>query len=140
MENVLICEYVFKGRPIVKKNTSYKYKGRHIYSKRFQKWLDKAILELRIQKTDFTIIDYPVFAEYEFYFKNAQAEPDTSNLVEAIPDLLEKENIIKNDKLIIGFTAIKIIGDECPRSTVKLYKCNFNNLIDSWTDFKQGNL
>lgn len=53
-------------------------------------------------------------AEFEFHFKNGQNECDTSNCVEGPQDLLQKCRVIENDKLIVEFTAKKILGStEC---------------------------
>ena len=65
------------------------------------------------------VIDFYVRAEFEFHFKNHQAEADTSNCVEGPQDLMQKLGIITDDKLIKKFTAEKFFGGE-PKTMVRL--------------------
>lgn len=55
-----------------------------------------------------------------FYFKDHQSEPDLSALYEGIQDVLEKEGIIKNDRLIFGHDGSTKIFNEEPRIEIAL--------------------
>lgn len=113
-----IYHSVVKGRPIVKKNTKKVYRGgRVVYSEKYRIWEQKALLSIRpISKT----INEYIYAKFEFHFKGKKSEPDTSNLIEGIQDVLQKRQIIKDDKLIKRLTAEKFFGEE-QKTVVTLY-------------------
>lgn len=122
---VLLFKAVIPGRPIVKKNTQRVVgfgRSKHaIYSPQFKLWERVAFDCCLKAGINLSTITAPIEAHYKFYLKNKQGEPDTSNLVEGISDVLQKTEIISDDKQIIKFTAEKIFGEE-PRTEVWLFE------------------
>lgn len=114
---------VIPGRPIVKKNTQrtvgYGRKKRVIYSPNFLAWQRIAML-LCLSKKPRNPIGTLITAEFKFYFKNRQAEADTSNLIEGAQDVLTKSEVIRDDRLICKVIAEKIFG-ETPRVEISLF-------------------
>ena len=112
------------GRPIVKKNTQRTVgfgKARHvIYSQRYMAWELVAIAACK-RAFNTALITCPLEAQFRFYFADCQAEPDTSNLIEGIQDVLQTASIIKDDKQIFRLGAEKFLFQE-PRTEVELFK------------------
>ena len=102
---------------MVKKNNQrvvgYGRGRRVIYPVQYQAWERDAAYQIIDQKKGYTLpIDGPIEVHYEFHFKNHQAEADTSNLIEGIQDVLQKMNVITNDKNIVALRAKKLFGLE----------------------------
>ncbi len=132
----MIFTCTIKGRPIVKKNTQKvitirrKKAGlrfgkrpttkRVIYSPQFLQWEFNAVMDMR-QAFKGEMITEPMKLVLRFYFKDRQAEADTSNLVEGVQDTLKKAGVIKDDKLVVKLEAEKFFGSE-PRVEIEIWK------------------
>ncbi len=110
----LLFEVMIPGRVRIKKNgRQYIGRGKNIPSKRYAEWEKMASAYVLTMFSRFRLnlpIRERVRAEFEFHFKNFKNEPDTSNCVEGPQDLLQKMRVIENDKLVVEFSAKKIIG------------------------------
>ena len=118
------CE--IPGRVFIKKNTQrvvgYGNSKHVIYSPKYLAWENSALVYILQAKQKYKLpIDFKCVAHFEFYFKNAQAEPDLSNCIEGPQDLLQKAGVITNDKLIISLSAHKVIGVE-PKTVIIIVK------------------
>lgn len=121
----LLFEVNIPGRVRIKKNgRRYIGKGKNIPSALYVVWEKNSAIDvlraIPAYRQNLPIKE-PCRAEFEFHFKNFQNEADTSNCVEGPQDLLQKVGVIENDKLIVEFTAKKIIGlTEC--TIIRLFK------------------
>lgn len=70
-------------------------KGRH-KSASYKKWIDEAIILLNEQG----IISVDGHIELDIFIARPSKKSDIDNRIKAIPDLLQRSNIIKNDNLI----------------------------------------
>ena len=109
MDNYLFeCE--IPGRPGILKNGKrlVRAKGRviQISSKKYQEFERFAGLFISRNKKHLTIT-LPVQANVDFYLKNHQHEFDTTNGCEGIFDILQKCEVIIDDKLIYKVVAQK---------------------------------
>lgn len=115
------------GRPIVKKNTQRVIRrgGRTfaIYSTKYRSWEKNAIAACNcaFNSNLQSCLDMPLIADFKFYFKNRQGEPDVSNLVEGPADMLKKAGVIKDDSLFQIVKAQKFFNQE-PRTEIELFK------------------
>jgi Holliday junction resolvase RusA-like endonuclease len=123
---MILFQVTIPGRPYVKKNQQKAVgNGRFkkiIYSPKYVAWEQMAVLTVRqmLQKMPVPGIAFPVNLKVVFYFKDRQAEPDLSALYEGIQDVLQKEGVIANDKLIVGHDgSTKLFGHE-PRTEVEI--------------------
>lgn len=114
MSKVLFrCE--IPGRPIVKKNTQRVYgvgkSRRAVYSSKYLRWRDIALLEMRKAWDSFDPIEVKVNAKMVFCFKNMRSEPDLSNLYEGPQDVLQMAGVLKDDRLIYSHNgSTKLFG------------------------------
>jgi Holliday junction resolvase RusA-like endonuclease len=107
---------------MVKKNTQRVFNRRVVYSAAFIAWERVARLYVREARLlNHVLIKEPVNMRALFYFKNHQSEPDLSALYEGIADVLEKEGVIENDRLIYGHDGSRKIFGEEPRIEVELW-------------------
>lgn len=110
----LLFEVNIPGRVRIKKNgRRYIGKGKNIPSALYVSWEKvSAVYVLRAMASfrQNLPIKKRCRAEFEFHFRNLQNECDTSNCVEGPQDLLQKLKVIENDKLVVEFTAKKVIG------------------------------
>lgn len=116
--NKILFEVNIPGRVRIKKNgRRHIGHGKNVPSLLYVNWERlSAIYVLRAMKSfqENLPIKTRCRAEFEFHFRNGQNECDTSNCVEGPQDLLQKLGVIQNDKLIVEFTAKKILGStEC---------------------------
>lgn len=121
----LIFEVKIPGRVRIKKNGRRSIgKGKNLPSALFMAWERNSSIDvLRAMPSfrQYLPIKQYCGAEFEFHFKNFQNEADTSNCVEGPQDLLQKVGVIENDKLIVEFSAKKIMGlTEC--TIIRLFK------------------
>lgn len=98
-----------------------------MYSEQYLRWANEAALAIRQAKLQWSghnlyPISVPINLRCLFYFKDRQAEPDLSALYEGIQDVLEKEGIIKNDKLIFGHDGSTKLFGGAPRIEVQISK------------------
>ena len=112
------------GRSRILKNSKRLVRNRKtgrmfpIASDIYKRWEIYAAMFIRRAKTDPTI-DYPVTVSMRFYFKDHAHEPDLSNLYQGVEDLLQKEGVITNDKLIYSHDGSrKVFGDKNERVEV----------------------
>lgn len=123
--NDLLFEVKIPGRVRIKKNgRRHIGKGKNIPSALYVVWEKNSAIDvlraIPAYRKNLPIKE-PCRAEFEFHFKNFQNEADTSNCVEGPQDLLQKVGVIENDKLIVEFTAKKIMGlTEC--TIIRLFK------------------
>ena len=103
----VLYECIIGGRPIVKKNTKRFARGKVYYSEKFKIWESSALSELPAIRDTIT---EPAILQLGFLFKDRQGEPDVSNLVEGVQDVLQKAEIIKDDKLFHHIYAYKLFG------------------------------
>lgn len=82
-------------------------------SDRFTSWAAFAKVFIDRARSSETF-DGHVHLKVLFYLKNHQHEPDLSNALQGIEDLLQKCGVIKNDKLIVSLDGSrKIFDPEC---------------------------
>lgn len=127
------CE--IPGRVGIKKNAKRAFAryGRVIVlpSERYSAWEKMAQLYVikamqnkvggvLVQSNKVFPIEDELHAEYEFYFKNYQAEADVSNCIEGPQDLMQKVGVIADDKQIQSLSAVKYFGHE-PKTIIRLY-------------------
>lgn len=95
------------GRCYIKKNTKRVFgrgrKKRVIYSPNYMGWEELALAYITRAKLRLGLvkpIEEKVTLKCCFYFKDRQAEPDLSNIIESPQDALVKAKVLKDDKLI----------------------------------------
>lgn len=121
-----VVQLMIPGRPAILKNSKRviaRGPGRRaivLPSLRYQNWEQHAALWLQ-RSFKGHLIDYPIIADFRFYFANRQAEPDVSNLIEGPADVMQKVGILKNDRLIVRLMAEKFFGHD-PRTEIDLYR------------------
>jgi Holliday junction resolvase RusA-like endonuclease len=100
---------VIPGRPVPKKNSPIRPKGRNIIlpSKAYQKYEKHCLKLLRSQEVRFAGLVH-VCAIY--YLRDYRWWPDLVGLTQATGDILEKAKIIKNDKYIVSWDGSEIAG------------------------------
>lgn len=101
----ILFHCVIPGRTRILKNNKklirLRGSGRMIpvSSDRYKKWeLFASLFIARARKNP--TIDFPVNLKIIFYFKDHQHEPDLSNAYQGVEDVLQKCDVIKNDKLV----------------------------------------
>ena len=115
------------GRCYVKKNGAKRVgrgkNTRMIYTRNYTAWAADAILELKQAWKGQNPIECEIEATFKFYFKDKQAEADTSNLCEAPADALTDAGIIKDDILIYKLIAEKYFyTDQKVEIEIRRYK------------------
>lgn len=122
--SAILFQITIPGRAYCKKNTQrvvgFGKSKRAIYSPQYISWEKTAMLTIRQNKKPISAIGFPVNMKAIFYFENHSAEADLSALYEGIQDVLEKEEIILNDRLILGHNGSTKIFGEKPRVEVEL--------------------
>jgi len=100
---------VIPGRPVPKKNSPVIVRGRSVVlpSKSYQKYEKHCLRLLRSQKVRFTGLVH-ICALY--YLPDRRWWPDLVGLEQATGDILEKAQIIKNDKYIVSWDGSRIVG------------------------------
>lgn len=120
-----LIKLIVPGKAMILKNHKRIFgRGRRkivLPSERYLAWEKEAMLHVARQMT-VSGINHPVFVDYKFYLKNFQGEPDASNLVEGIQDVLQKAGVLVNDKLVRKFTAEKIFGEGDARTELEIFK------------------
>ncbi len=105
-----------QGRPAIKKNNYRIFRrGRGSFiapSVKYKDWENDLVGRLLLRGKERLPIDFPVYMQATFHFKNHQHECDTSNCLEGIQDVLAKADIIKNDKLIYRILSEKVFDGE----------------------------
>ena len=120
----ILFECVIPGRPGILKNSKkiIVVRGRRIPvpSDRYNLWEKVASLYVyRLRPV--TVIDFPVNLQAVFYFKNHAHEPDLSNSYQGIEDILAKQGVLKNDKLIYSHDGSrKVFGEPVERIEIKV--------------------
>lgn len=106
-------KFIIPGRVRIKKNGKRVFRvGRAVRvlsSILFSNWEAIAVRRLRNDWNGQRPITGKIEGTFVFYFKNRQAEPDTSNCIEGPQDALQLAGIINNDKQIVKLHAEKII-------------------------------
>jgi Holliday junction resolvase RusA-like endonuclease len=112
---------IIPGRPVPKKNSSIRLKGRPVVlpSKTYQKYEKYCKKLLRSQKVRFPGLVH-VCALY--YLQDYRWWPDLVGLQQATGDILEGAEIIKNDKYIVSWDGSRIAGldKENPRAEITI--------------------
>lgn len=113
---------VIRGRVPVKKNSKRVFGGgknkRVLYSKPYLLWQASAIEQIRSAQFQNPSLrptkplNFPLRAEFIFYYDSHQWEVDASNAVEGPQDLLQTLGVIENDKLIYDLRVKKIFLDK----------------------------
>ena len=83
-----------------------------ISSDRYKQWEIYASMFIGKAKAGKPVIDFPINLCVKFYFNDHQHEPDLSNLYQGLEDVLQKMNVIKNDKLIYSHDGSKKLFDD----------------------------
>lgn len=78
----------------------------------YKGWENDLVGRLLLRSKERLPIDFPVYMEITFHFKNHAHEADTSNCLEGIQDVMQKAGILKNDKLIYKILAEKVFDGE----------------------------
>lgn len=87
----------------------------------YSTWETNAVWRLRSDWRGRGPIEGKLEATFRFFFKNKQAEPDTSNAIEGPQDALQLAGVILNDKQIYRIIAEKIIdANEEERCEIEL--------------------
>lgn len=112
------------GRPVIKKNTKKVIRRygqtRVIYSKLFLEWEKNALFIIK-QAWRKPAIDVPLEIKLHFFFEDRRSEADVSNLCEAPQDVLQKAEVIKDDRLIQIVSAQKSFH-ETARTKIELFE------------------
>lgn len=99
----MATNYEIVGRVISKKNNWHPVRrgGRTfvIPSKAWKAFETEAVAQLKTQAGKRKAINSPVYVDYAFMLKG-KGNIDTSNMITAIDDLLEKAGVITNDRLV----------------------------------------
>lgn len=115
---------------MVKKNgqrtIGYGKAKRVIYSPQYMRWEVDAMAQLQVQPRPKTPIAVPFGARFRLYFQNHQAEPDASNAIEGVQDLLKKMSVIADDRLIHVLHVEKHFN-ELPRIEIELFHIDQTN-------------
>ena len=69
----------------------------------------------------FSTIQAPAKLIARFFFKNHKSEPDLSNAIQGFEDLLEKLQIIQNDKLFHRLELQKFFGESEERTEIEIW-------------------
>lgn len=115
----ILFEATIPGRVPVKKNTARHFGRAVVYSKAYRIWAVEASQLIRNVGINEPISEY-FQADFVFYLKNKQWEPDVSNVCEGPQDILESCNIILNDRLIKHLNAKKVFDPVNPRLEIVL--------------------
>lgn len=120
----VLFRIIIPGRAYVKKNSqraigSGRFK-KIIYSPKYQAWEKIAKLTIRQNAKPLSSIGFEVNMKAVFYFENRSAEADLSALYEGIQDVLQKEEIIANDRLIMSHDGSKKVFGETARVEVEI--------------------
>lgn len=122
----ILFQCVIPGRPGILKNSKKvcrNPKSGAVFLKasdRYAIWEKMAYMHI-LKSSKQTQFDFPVNLACQFYFVNHQYEPDTSNAIQGIEDLLQKAKVILDDKLIYSLDGTrKIFGARVDRIEVTL--------------------
>lgn len=125
---MILFKCTIPGRVGIKKNGKNVFKrGNRTFvlsSNAFKAWERHAtvyILQSKIRAQTVLPIQTPVILTCRFYAPNHHGEADLSNLYQGIEDLLEKLEIIDNDKLIYSHDgSCKIFGAQDFRVEIEI--------------------
>jgi len=95
------------GRPIAKKNNYRSMKGRVFLSPAWKRWETNALWQLKSYKTKHTGL---ISVRYVFGIKGKYSV-DLDNMIAGINDVLQKAEIIDDDKNIVSIKADKVSGE-----------------------------
>lgn len=125
----LLFQVDIPGRVGIKKNARKLFKDnygrmRSTPSEKYQNWEAVAQAFVAQARRDSKLqlpMLIPIYAYFEFHFKNGKSLPDTSNCVEGPQDLLQKMRVYSDDKQIVALEAYRGItgGDKV---VIKLYE------------------
>lgn len=121
----LLFQVVIPGKVGIKKNSRKIFKDRYgriqnTPSEKYKNW-EAVALAYVAQAKGKNRIELPIFAYFEFHFKNRKALPDTSNCIEGPQDLMQTMGIYSNDHQIVSIEAHRFVsGDE--KTVVRLYQ------------------
>lgn len=127
-ETLILFKAVLEGRCGIKKNGKKIYRaGKRLIiasSDNYKAWERTAALQLLQTKaqTQFVLpVSCPINLACRFHFPNHQGEADLSNLYQGIEDLLEKLEIIENDKQIYSHNgSAKLFGSESFKTEIEI--------------------
>lgn len=127
-DNAPLCVLTIPGRPKVLKNSKRIFGGGPgrkrivLPSSAYTKWEQNAMtaLRARLKAKPVALIDFEVAVVMRFYFANRQSQSDLSNLTEGPADVLQKANVLADDKLIRDLRTTNHFGHE-PRTEIEIY-------------------
>lgn len=116
--------FTILGAPVTKKNSGRimrSRKGRPFVmpSAAFKRWEQTTILQLQSQRRSSPTLTVPVELTALIYRKRNVGDLD--NYLSAVGDVLQKAQVISNDKLIASFGQSRLLKDaKCPRVEIEL--------------------
>lgn len=113
---------IINGRPISKKNNHSGRSGKFfITSKRYKQWETDALRQLKKYKKRWTgkelVIDITIECK-------GKEDTDLDNMLTSIIDVLQKGEIIENDKYIVHIAASKYHGFKEWRTQIEIWDRN----------------
>jgi Holliday junction resolvase RusA-like endonuclease len=124
---------IIPGRPITKKNHQQIFINRATgarfitQSPQYKKYEAEAILSLKAQKCP--KFESKVSLRCLYYLESKRGFPDLVGLIQATQDILQKANILSDDKNVIGLDGSRIVGidKENPRVEIEIKEVNYVN-------------
>ena len=118
------------GRPITKKNSQIPIKtksGKYfiIQSKQYRAYEKECLQQIKGQYNTATVYDdRMIFGKISLkalYYMPDKRLPDLLNLLQATADIVEKAQVIENDKNIVSFDGSRIMGVDKENPRVEIY-------------------
>jgi Holliday junction resolvase RusA-like endonuclease len=121
------AKIILKGRPITKKNHQMIARNRRtgrpyvLQSKQYRQYEEDCLKQLMICRARFA---GPVRMKCLYWMPNRR-RPDLLGLLQATADILEKAQIIDNDRNVVSFDGSRIAGvdRENPRVEIEIESC-----------------
>lgn len=112
---------IINGRPITKKNSSRIVRRgdsrRLLPSEAYEDYETAALWQLKSYREHY---EGRLVVTCHYYMPNRRSWPDLIGLLQATSDILEKAEIINNDRDIVSYGASRIIGVDKERPRVEI--------------------
>lgn len=115
-----MVKLIILGQPITKKNSMRVYGRRVLQSKAYCEYEEESLWKIKQQRPE-KMGNKWVNLEARYYLKNRR-RPDLIGLLQATSDILEKSEVIDNDKYIVSYDGSRIVefSDKNPRVEITL--------------------